>query len=209
MTVRSVILAVKNGVFLALWLGAPVALAQGSWAESYQFESLGQYGLAIQALEPIVDADPNHEFAILRSAWLKYLNGDYNASIRDYRRAVELNDQSLEAQLGLTLPLLAQRRWREAAGAAQEVLTVAPWNYYAHLRLMVAEEGLSQWRTLAAHAREVAAHYPSDATLLVYLARAEARQGNAEIALRVFADVLERIPSHEEALAFVARNASR
>ncbi len=191
---------------IALILLTQESSAQTPWSESYRYEVQGDYAAALIALEPILDADPAHEFALLRTAWLKYLLGDYNAAIRDYERALEINVASLEARLGLTLPLLAQRRWREAAGAAREVLSLAPWNYYAHVRLMVAEEGQRQWQTLAAHAELVAARYPGDATVLVYLARAQARQGRLEDARSAYARVLERVPGHEEATAFLSQN---
>ena len=173
---------------------------------NYEGEAEGNFDAAIRALEPIVEANPNHEFAALRMGWLEYLRGDYNESARSYHHALDLNESSLEARLGLLLPLLAQQRWREAAAEAQRVLEIAPWNYYAHVRLMVAEEGQRQWQTLARHAREVGARYPSDATILVYLARAEARQGNLDAALAAYEQVLERFPTHEEASAFVAQN---
>jgi len=194
---------------VSLWLlllASGAASGQDPWAASYQLETEGEYAAATEALAVIIEADSAHEFAILRTAWLRYLDGDYNASIRSYRRALELNPQSLEARLGLTLPLLAQQRWREASGVAQEVLALAPWNYYAHLRLMVAEEGQRQWQTLVRHARDAAARYPSDPTILVYLARAESRRGNLSAALAAYAAVLERIPAHEEATAFLAAN---
>lgn len=200
------ILPIRCAIGLGLWLISFLAMGQDAWTESYSSESLGQYAAAIGALAPILEAEPNHEFALLRTAWLEYLDGDLNASIRDYRRTIELNDSSLDAQLGITLPLLAQRRWREAAGAAEAVLAVAPWNYYAHVRLMVAEEGQRQWQRLASHASEVASRYPSDATVLVYVARAEARQGNVEAALEAYSAVLERVPTHEEASAFITRS---
>ncbi|MGD2167327.1 MAG: tetratricopeptide repeat protein [Gammaproteobacteria bacterium] len=199
-------LARRSAVCVGFISLAVVALAHGQWAESYQYESQGDYAAAILAIAPIVEADPDHEFAVLRTAWLKYLLGDHNAAIRDYQRALEINDQSLEARLGLTLPLLAQRRWREAAAVSQEVLAAAPWNYYAHIRLLVAEEGQRQWQTLARHAATVAAHYPGDATALIYLARAQARQGNPEAARVAYQQVLERIPGHQEAAAFLAQS---
>ena len=201
---RNVYLLITGAIGIALVLFSSVAEGLSPWADSYRLESEGSYVAATGALEPILEAEPDNEFAMLRVAWLKYLDGDYNASIKDYQRAVALNDQSLDAQLGLTLPLLAQRRWREAAAAAQVVLKVAPWNYYAHLRLMVAEEGQRQWQTLASHARAVASRYPSDATILVYLARAEARQGNKDGARTAYAMVIDRIPGHAEATAFIA-----
>jgi tetratricopeptide (TPR) repeat protein len=191
---------------IALTFMSVVALAQSPWADSYRHEAAGSYAAAVGPLAPILAAEPDNEFARLRVAWLEYLDGDYNASIRDYQRAMKLNAESLDAQLGLTLPLLAQQRWREAAASAQAVLKVAPWNYYAHVRLMVAEEGQRQWQTLARHARAVADRYPTDATLLVYLARAEARQGNIETARTAYADVIERVPGHAEAMDFIATN---
>lgn len=187
-----------------LWLASAAANGQAPWAESYELEATGNYGEASRVLEPLIANDGRHEFAILRTAWLAYLAGDYNASIRGYRSALEINPESLETRLGLTLPLLAQGRWREAEAVAREVLAEAPWNYYAHVRLMVAEEGQRQWQALARHAREVAARYPSDATLLVYLGRAEASQGNTDAALSAYEAVLERAPGHEEATAFIA-----
>ncbi len=197
----------RSAVVLCLTFIVSVGKAQQDpWAESYRFESQGDYASAILAIAPLIERDPMHEFAVMRTAWLKYLLGDYNAAIRDYEKAIELNEQSLEARLGLTLPLLAQRRWREAAARSQEVLAVAPWNYYAHVRLMVAEEGQRQWQTLARHAQSVASRYPGDATVLVYLARAQARQGNLESAQAAYRRVLERLPGHEEAAAFLAQN---
>jgi tetratricopeptide (TPR) repeat protein len=193
-------------VLVTLCLVARIAAAQSPWALSYEREAAGEYDAAIAALSPVMDRQPDYEFVVLRLAWLKYLNGDYNASLGDYRRALELNERSLEAMLGITLPLLAQRRWREAAAQAQRVLAVAPGNYYGHVRLMVAEEGLQQWRSLADHASEVAALYPSDATILVYLARARAWQGNVAAARAAYERVLERSPGHEEAAAYLRNN---
>ena len=182
------------------------AWAQSPWTLSYEREAAGDYDGAVEALAPIVEARPEDDFAVLRRAWLRYLGGDYNASIREYRRALELNGRSLEAMLGLTLPLLAQQRWREAAAQAQTVLEIAPGNYYAHVRLMAAEEGLRQWSVLASHAADVSALYPSDATVLVYLARARAWQGNVAAARAAYERVLERIPGHEEAEAYLRDN---
>lgn len=191
---------------LALACLATNAFGQSRWQQSYESEAAGDYAGAMRALEPMLESQPGNEFVILRTAWLKYLNGDYNASLRDYRRALELNEQSLDAMLGITLPLLAQRRWREAAAQAQQALTVAPFNYYAHVRLMVAEEGLQQWRTLADHAADMTMRYPSDATFFVYLARARAWQGNVAAARAAYDHVLERAPGHEEAAAYLRNN---
>ena len=194
---------------LVLSLASFNAMAQSPWSESYRLEAEGQYEAAIAALEPVLEESASHEFVVLRRAWLKYLDADYNDSIREYRRALELNDQSIEAKLGVTLPLLAQQRWREAAASAQSVIELSAWNYYAHIRLMAAEEGQRQWQTLARHAQSVSARYPGDATIFVYLGRAEARQGHIDAALVAYGAVLERVPGHLEATRYIAANANR
>lgn len=191
-------------VSLLLLSIATAALADDEWSLSYTYEAQGNYSRAIQALNPIVRQEPEHEFARLRIAWLNYLNRDYNASIRDYERALAFNEKSLDARLGVTLPLLAQGRWREAEKAAQSVLAIAPWNYYAHLRLLVATEGEARWDALAERARALSARYPSDATALVYVARAEARRGNIDAAREAYRLVLDRVPGHVEAEGFLA-----
>lgn len=191
---------------LLLAVVVPSFASDDDWALSYSFEAKGNYSKAIQALSPVISKDSEQEFALLRIAWLKYLNRDYNASIRDYQRALEINQQSLDAMLGVSLPLLAQGRWREAEKAAEKVLELAPWNYYAHLRMLAASEGQAKWDALAERARILSARYPSDATALVYLARAEARRGNTVAALAAYQAVLARVPGHMESTSYIAAN---
>lgn len=173
------------------------------WTESYRLESLTQYEKAAEVLLPVLKKEANNEFVYLRLAWLNYLNGSHNDAIKYYQKSLSLNKKSLDARLGLTLPLLAQQRWKEAAQYAQETLEISPWNYYAHVRLMIAEEGMRQWQTLAKHAQEVYLHYPSDATVLVYWARANRWLNNTGDAKNAYQQVLERIPGHIEALQFL------
>jgi predicted Zn-dependent protease len=55
----------------------------------------------------------------------------------------------------------------------------------------------------------VTRRYPSDPSVLVYLARAEASRGNAAQARAAYAQVLERIPGHLEALAYLGQPGDR
>jgi tetratricopeptide (TPR) repeat protein len=176
------------------------------WAESYRLETLTRYDEAAQVLSSVAKKESKNEFVFLRLGWLNYLRGDHNDAIDYYKTALNINNKSLDARLGLTLPLLAQQRWKEAAKYAQEALEVAPWNYYAHIRLMVAEEGMRQWQTLAKHASEVYLRYPSDATVLVYQARANRWLNNTNQAKSAYQKVLERVPGHIEALQYLAEH---
>lgn len=195
------VLAGMMGVLIPVYAWS----AMDPWAESYRLEALTQYDSAAKSLDAVIKANPRHEFAVLRHGWLNYLRGAHNESIRDYQKALDLNPASLDARLGLMLPLIAQQRWREVASYANKVLEVAPWNYYAHVRLMMSEEGEKKWATLATHAENVSQHYPSDATVLVYLGRANDWLKNNKAARQAYEKVLERIPGHIEAMQYLTR----
>ena len=192
------------GLLSALLFFCSAASRADAWSESYKLESMAQYKAAAELFDPVLKTEPANEFARLRRAWLHYLAGDYNDSQGDYKAALQANPQSLDAQIGLTLPLLAQQRWKEAAMVAQQALQSAPWNYYAHLRLMVAEEGQQQWQALLDHTTKLHQRYPSDATVLVYRARAQYWLGDRKAARDSYQQVLQRVPGHIEALQFLA-----
>ena len=173
------------------------------WSDSYELEYAGQYQPAAELFDPLLRQEPGNEFARLRRAWLHYLAGNYNSSLGDYKKALQANPESLDATVGMALPLLAQQRWKEAAIYAQQALHVAPWNYYAHLRLLVAEEGQQQWKVLLEHAQNLHRRFPSDATALVYQARAQLWLGDKVGARDSYRQVLQRVPGHIEALNYL------
>jgi len=179
---------------------------KNDWVGSYTLEASGEYEKAASLLLPYMGEGERSEFATLRYAWLNYLQGNFNDAVRNYKKAMERNPRSVDAKLGIILPLIAQQRWREAMRYINQVLAQAPLNYTAHVRLMVCEEGLRNWQALEKHARTVAASYPTDANALVYLARSYAWQGKVLLAKSVYNKVLIRIPSHLEALQYVKNN---
>ena len=176
------------------------------WDDSYRLEAEGKFGMAARALTPFLTQKPINEFALIRHAWLNYSGRNHNDAINDYQQALTLNPNSLDARLGLILPLMAQGRWREAALHATKVLNVAPWQYYAHVRLLACEEAMKQWNKLEKHASKVAERYPSDATIQVYLARAYISTGKINLALATYIRVKQMFPSHLEATRFLVIN---
>jgi tetratricopeptide (TPR) repeat protein len=193
-----------NQCLLALCLIGNSAWAIANpWAQSQQFEAKGEYAAAAGLIEPFLSSGKDKEFAFLRVGWLNYLQGRYDSSIKSYNSALQLNPQSIDARLGISLPLLAQQRWQDTARHLQKILAVSPWDYTAHVRLLIVEEGLQKWDVLARHAETLNQHYPSDATVLVYLARAHAWLGQKDKAAQAYQQVLVRIPNHVEASRYL------
>ena len=206
MSLRNLPAALVLSLYCALGYSQGSSAGSAAWQESYTLENAGKYPQAAAVLESLLRESPNHEFAIMRRAWLNYLQAKYGDALRDYNQVLSLNPRSLEARLGLTLPLMAQQRWKEAATEARKVIAVSAWDYTAHARLLVCEEGEKSWAELSRHAVEVAAQYPSDATARVYLARAEAWLGNKGKAKAAYLQVLERYPGHLEAMNYLKSN---
>ena len=180
-----------------------VSAQESDWSNSYKLETSGKYAEAITAIENVAVADA--ELSALRRGWLYYLQGSYNESIRQYRYAVERNQQSVDARLGVTLPLLAQKRWREAEQNAKAALEISPNNYTALLRLAIALEGQRDWAALKKAGVTLVLGYPSDATAYVYLARANAWLNNRAEAVAAYRAVLSRYPGHLEAITYIEK----
>jgi tetratricopeptide (TPR) repeat protein len=193
-----------NAVFMALTLSSISVQAQEeAWKSSYKLEAAGKYPDAIAAIDAVPANGPEAELKALRRGWLFYLQGNYNEAIREYRYAGERNSESVDARLGVTLPLMAQKRWREAEQNARESLKLAPNNYTGLLRLTVALEGQRDWEKMAKTASSMVASYPSDATAYVYLARAYAWLNKRNEAVAAYNAVLARYPGHLEAKTYI------
>ena len=186
-----------------------VGASEDPWQQSYSLEEKLDYAGAAMVLQSILKKNSKHEFALTRYAWLSYLQKEYNVSKDYYEKALSINPQSLDAQLGITLPLMAQGRWQEASNYAKKTLQIAPYQYYAHIRLMACEEALLEWNALLDHADKISHYYPADATILVYKARAASVKGKVTIAVETYKAVLERSPGHLEAIRYLSSNSAK
>ncbi|MBP9037119.1 MAG: hypothetical protein KBG38_04950, partial [Candidatus Cloacimonas sp.] len=85
-----------------LILVAGFLLGQGkaSITDSYNAETARNYTRALQIMEDLNTSDPNDEFYILRIAWLQYLLGRYNDSLKNYQKSNNIFP-SLDAQTGI------------------------------------------------------------------------------------------------------------
>ena len=180
---------------------AASAQTETAFAASYKLESEKRYEAAAQIIQPL--AESGHEYAALRLGWLSYRQGSYNASISHYNRVLQSAPGVIEARLGLMLPLMAQERWQDAAMQAQIALRQSPLHPTASLRLLLCQQALKQWEAMEAHAASFAKAYPSDVEALVFLARARIGQHNQKGAREAYGQLLERLPDHAEALAYL------
>ena len=139
------------------------AADSGSFAESIRHERSGDYS---QAIAVLATAQPDYTTS-LRLGWLHYLKADPTNSITHYRAALALAPRSVEARLGLILPLLADKRLAEAESLAREILRENKTHYLAQLRLATALRLQEKLRAADRVLARALAQYPSDSGLLV------------------------------------------
>ncbi len=197
-------LSIPTALAAALILSAaPVPAQEAAWQNSYKLEAAGKYNEASAAIDQVPANGADAEMKTLRRGWLFYMSGAFNESIREYRLAMDRNSKSIDARLGVILPLLAQKRWREAEQGAKAVLDLAPNNYTALLRLAIAQEAQRDWLPMAKTSSIMVAGYPTDASGYVYLARANAWLNRRDDAAAAYSAVLSRVPGHLEAKAYL------
>ncbi len=138
------------------------AADSSSFTDSIRHERSGNYTQAIAALS----SAPRDYTGSLRLGWLHYLKGDAANSITHYHAALTLAPRSVEARLGLILPLLADKQFSTAESLAREILRENKSHYLAQLRLATALRLQGKLRDADRVLARALDQYPSDSGLL-------------------------------------------
>lgn len=119
----------KQGLIILLFAIAVSVSAQVNpsqiFANSYQYESSGDYQKAISELN-ILNGYDYHK--ALRLGWLYYLAKDYESSKKFYNQAISLAPQAVEALLGICYPLDAQKKTDELEAVYKKILALDKGN---------------------------------------------------------------------------------
>jgi tetratricopeptide (TPR) repeat protein len=106
--------------------------------QSLEYEGHGKMADALSEMETAAAApEAKDDYLVtVRLGWLNFLNRNYEASVKYYQEASGLAKQrSIEALLGLTLPLAAKQDWTAVESAYLKILAIDPGNYTANLKL--------------------------------------------------------------------------
>jgi len=153
-----------------LILAAGFLLGQGkaSITDSYNAETARNYTRALQIMEDLSANDPNDEFYILRIAWLQYLLGSYNESMKNYQKSNNLYP-SLDAQTGILNCQLALGMWNEAHNQAEHILQNFPQNIAVLSKAAYSTYMLQNYRATADYYQRIVNIFPWDMESRGYL----------------------------------------
>lgn len=102
---------------------------------SITLEKEGKIKDAIAILEPFVETNKTNYLLNLRLGYLYYSDTAWVKSASYYDVALKLRPNSVEALLGLRLPLFAQKQWEKVEGVYNSIIKIDPNNKEANLRL--------------------------------------------------------------------------
>jgi tetratricopeptide (TPR) repeat protein len=169
------------------------------YRESYELEVNRDYPASLAKMREIRTKAGNSYFVSLRSAWLSYLSGDYSAAETGYREAIAAAPKSMEAKIGLTLPLLAAKKWRALERACRDILAVDPNHAVARSRLAHALYSVANYPDAATEYRRLGEEYPAELDHQTGLGWSLARMGRRGEARQIFAAVLAVSPDNVNA----------
>ncbi|MEY2828532.1 MAG: hypothetical protein RIQ33_390 [Bacteroidota bacterium] len=99
---------------------------EDAFSKSYAYETATNYTEAISVLKTVYNAK-SYELN-LRLGYLNYLAKKYNESTDYYNKAIELMPFSVEAKLGLALPLSMTNNWKKITELYTDILKIDPQN---------------------------------------------------------------------------------
>lgn len=175
--------------------------------KSLAFESENNYENAIKELLNIYNNEKDNYLINLRLGWLYYNLGLSNESLSYYEKANKIQPNSIEAKVGLTLPLSKLEKWEEVKKIYLQILALDPQNYTANLRL-------GQYYLLRANYSEANKYlsisfknYPSDYESNLSYGWTQYYIGNKKRAKELFINTLMLSPN--DSLATIGYNLSK
>lgn len=188
-------------------LAAPVVAGSKSgtleaqqFQRSYDDETALKFDSALGALEGIGTSGTIGYVAQLRRGWLLYRQGKHADAVTAYNKAIALDPASVEAKVGVLLPLGELRRWADVESRAKEIAQKDPGNYTANLRLAFALYSQARYAEAETAYRTVLAHSPSDVDARAGLGWSQLKAGKAKEAQATFSEILGYAPKNALAL---------
>ncbi len=106
---------------------------QDAFTNSYVHEAQKNYAQAINDIQ-VAYGEGSYEMN-LRLGWLHYMNGNFDESVKFYRKAVTLMPAATEPLWGIINPLSKQEKWNEVEKTYLGILKLDEKNTSANYRL--------------------------------------------------------------------------
>lgn len=138
-----------------------------AYGKSYQYEHVGDYNNAINALLMVYKSTPDDYTINLRLGYLYGSNLKYANAITHYQTAHKVAPKAIAPQLGLMRIANIQNKYDDTEAAGYKVLQSDLYNYYGNLYLAYALRMNKKWDAAVAIDLKMLEAYPSDISFLL------------------------------------------
>lgn len=122
-----------------IWLVAPDQKAQGILDTGMRLREQGDFQAAVGVLDELVTYCPDYAEGYNQRAFASFLLNDFEASLADLDRAIDLIPTHVAALSGRGLALIGLGRQEDANASFQAALALNPW--LAERRFIIEPEG--------------------------------------------------------------------
>ena len=169
-----------------------------AFSASYTLEQNQEYSEAVDTLIAVYD-EASYELNV-RLGWLSYHAGAYDQSLEYYKKASAILPYSVEARLGLGLPLAAMGDWNEFEKIMIDVLKTDPQNTLANYKLGLLYYNRAEYDLARKYVEKVVNLYPFDFDSVILLAWINLKVEDYRKAKVLFNKSLLIYPGNESAL---------
>ena len=177
---------------------AKVLAVRKAFESGYVFEKSANYSVAITKIKSVYD-ESSYEIN-LRLGYLYYESAMYRQSENYYKKAIALKPASIEAKLGLALPLYALASWDTLKMQYEAILKLDPANSTVNYRMGAIYYYKADYKTALPYFEKTAASYPFDYDNDIMLAWTYLKLGKYTEAKAWFNTVLLLRPNDVSAL---------
>ncbi len=170
-----------------------------SFQTSIKEEKDKDYKQALNTMLIIYNDYKDDYLVNLRLGWLYYLNKENDESLKFYKEAARLSNNSIESMLGLTYPFSAENDWDSVKSIYKEIIAIDNFNYTANLKLGEIYINSKNYDSAKLLLEKLHKIYPSDYQVNAELGWVYYYQGNLKKAIYLFTNALALNPGNDSA----------
>ena len=166
---------------------------------SIKEEKSKDYDKAIKTMLSIYTDNRADYLVNLRLGWLYYLNKKNDESLKFYKKAAKLSNNSIESMLGSTYPYSAEGNWDSVKTIYKKIIALDNFNYTANLKLGEIYINSKEYEKAKVLLEKIHKIYPSDYQANLELGWVYYYQGKMGEANYLFTNTLALDPKNESA----------
>lgn len=146
-----------------------------------------------------VASEPNNIKARVELGYTYFLKKNNTEAIREYNQALVLDPNFYDAYYNLGVVLIAEKRYNEALEKLTKAIQLSPRDYKGHLQRGIAYRNLGMFKEAKESLEQANKLMPTNADIIYEIGRIAEDEGDKELAVQIYKEVLTYDPLFKQA----------